>query len=55
MWNFSLKRDGQSVTFPVELNNAGLLEMHSNINYLPNHPEHGNLIFRYQCDCLFNC
>ena len=51
MWNFLLKRDGQSVTFSVEFNNAGVLNVHSKIYYLPNCPDHGNITLRYQHDC----
>jgi hypothetical protein len=50
MWNFSLKRDGQSVTFSVEFNTTAVLEMHSNIYYLPNCLHLGNITNAHQCD-----
>ena len=32
MWKFSLKRAGGSVTFSIEVKDAGVLNVHSNIN-----------------------
>jgi hypothetical protein len=43
MLKFSLKKGGLTVTFSVEVKDAGVLNVYSNINEYPNCPHHGNI------------